>query len=331
MTGKRDLLWRDTCVYKLISVPKNKGFHYCVNCLVKDNRFKQRARTFAALGILAVPADDYESFCKLIGNRKHMVSENVTVRLHQTDEIPWGVEKIGAPNLWKQTKGQGVKVAVIDTGISRKHTDLKGQVKGRVVTVDGGAGKRMGGHGTHVAGTIAAVANRKGIVGVAPEVQLYDVQAFGPDGTATVADVVEGINWAVEHKMNIINMSFGITEDNAALRQAIKRAARAGIIMVASAGNNGGALEYPAAYPEVVAVGAVDKENKLAPFSSRGRGLDVVAPGVSIKSTWPGNGYKVLDGTSMAAAHISGMYALSLATKNRRLLRELRSRSRNVT
>nr|WP_206529611.1 S8 family peptidase [Brevibacillus sp. SYP-B805] len=303
----------------MISVP-NKTYHHCVNCLTKDDGIKQKAKIFAALGILAVPADDYESFCKLIGNRKHKVSENVTVRLH-ADEIPWGVEYIGAPRYWNQTRGQGVKVAIIDTGISAKHPDLTGRVKGRVIIAGGGKAGKIGGHGTHVAGTIAAVANQKGIVGVAPDVELYDVQAFGADGNATVADVVAGINWAVEQKMDIINMSFGVSEDNYAMRQAVKRAARAGIVLVASAGNNGGALEYPAAYREVVAVGAVDKDNHLASFSARGRGLDMVAPGVGIKSTWPGNRYRILDGTSMAAAHVSGMYALSLAAKNRRIMR----------
>ncbi|MCK9927151.1 S8 family serine peptidase, partial [Frankia sp. Mgl5] len=102
---------------------------------------------------------------------------------------------------------------------------------------------------------------------------------------------VEGINWAIQHKMDVINMSFGTSEDNYALRHAIREASRAGIILVASAGNNGGKLEYPGAYREVVAVGAVDKENKLADFSSRGPGLDVVAPGVGIKSTWLKNQY----------------------------------------
>jgi subtilisin family serine protease len=161
-------------------------------------------------------------------------------------------------------------------------------------------------------------------------VELYDVRAFDADGTASIAAIVEGINWAIENRMNVINMSFGTSQNNAAMRQAIRRAARAGIVMVASAGNNGGAVEYPAAYPEVVAVGALTQDNKLAPFSSRGSGLDVAAPGVGIKSTWPNNGYRVLDGTSMAAAHVSGMYALMLAGKKRGIMRQLRRRLRAV-
>ncbi|MFY0545273.1 S8 family peptidase [Brevibacillus sp. H7] len=303
---------------KLITFPSKKAFSFCLDCLKKNELLKLNTRQCGALRTVIVPEDDVEEFRKLIGKNKYQVSENVQVRLHRTDEVPWGVERVGAPNYWNQTQGQGIKVAVIDTGISSRHPDLRGQVKGRLVTANEGMGyAQMEGHGTHVAGTIAAVANKKGIVGVAPAVELYDIRAFGPDGTASIADIVEGINWAVENGMHIINMSFGTSENNYAMQNAIKQAARAGIIMVASAGNNGGALEYPAAYKEVVAVGAIDKENKLASFSSRGRGMNVVAPGVGIKSTWTNGTYRVLDGTSMAAAHISGLYALMLANQNK--------------
>jgi subtilisin len=308
-------------VYKIITLPSTKGFSFCLECLTKDTTLSQSTKTCGALRTLIVPDDQVDSIRKLLGKHKHLVSENVRVKLHRTDEIPWGVEWVGAPAFWKQTKGQGIKVAVIDTGIFSKHPDLRGQVKGRVTITNGGSGnKGMDGHGTHVAGTIAAVANRRGIVGVAPAVELYDVRAFAPDGTATIADIVEGINWSVEKGMHIINMSFGTSEDNYALRHAVKQAARAGIVMVASAGNNGGKLEYPAAYREVVAVGAIDRDSRLAPFSSRGPGIDVFAPGVGIKSTWLNGSYRVLDGTSMAAAHITGLYALMLTNrgKNRR-------------
>lgn len=313
---------------KIITLPSDKGYRHCLNCLAQDEAVKQQAKLFSTLRTLVVPEEHLESFIKMIGKQKHVVSNNVTVRLHSVDEVPWGVEKIGAPRFWNETKGQGVKVAVIDTGISRKHPDLQGQVKGRAIFANNGKGFRnIDGHGTHVAGTIAAVANQKGIVGVAPAVELYDVRAFAPDGTASTADIVEGINWAIQHKMDVINMSFGTSEDNYALRHAIREASRAGIILVASAGNNGGKLEYPGAYREVVAVGAVDKENKLADFSSRGPGLDVVAPGVGIKSTWLKNQYRVLDGTSMAAAHVSGMYALMLSTKNKKAIRAFRQQN----
>lgn len=314
-------------MHKIITLPSKNAYRYCLNCLVKDKAMQQRAKTFSHVRSLLVPSDNLETLVKMLGRQRHIVSENVSVKLHKADEIPWGVEKVGAPKYWEQTKGEGIKVGVIDTGISRSHPDLKGQVKGRVIVANNGRGhSKIDGHGTHVAGTIAAVANRKGIVGVAPNVELYDVRAFNPDGTASIADIVEGINWSIENGMDIINMSFGASEDSYALRYAVKQAAKAGIVMVASAGNNGGKLEYPAAYKEVIAVGAVNQENKLADFSSRGKGLDVLAPGVGIKSTWLNKQYRVLDGTSMAAAHVSGLHALRLGAQRNRASRARRMR-----
>ncbi len=305
-------------MHKILSFHSQKGFHRCLDCLGKDDLLKQHARHLSAVRTLIVREEHFEHVKKLLGAEKYTVSPEVSVRLHMTDEIPWGVSRIGAPSYWKQTEGQGVKVAVIDTGISRNHYDLRGRVKKRVDFVGRGPrGRELNGHGTHVAGTIAAAANDRGIVGAAPGVELYDVRAFGPDGTANVSDIVAGINWSIEQRVDVINMSFGTTEDSYAMRHAIARARRAGIILVASAGNNGGQIEYPAAYKGVISVGALDQNNRLADFSSRRPKLDTTAPGVGIKSTWPNNQFRVLDGTSMAAAHVSGLYALRLAAKRK--------------
>ncbi|MGC5326659.1 S8 family peptidase [Brevibacillus sp. SYSU BS000544] len=302
-------------MHKIVTFTKSKGYDHCLECLQKHEAIKAATKNLSSVRSFVVAESELKALQKLLGKTRFRVSNEVKVRLHMADEVPWGVKQIGAERYWKTTKGQGIKVAVIDTGISRKHPDLSGQVKKRVSFV---SGKELGGHGTHVAGTIAAVANNSGIVGVAPKVELYDIRAFGSDGTANISDIVQGINWAIENKMDVINMSFGTTEDNFALRNAIRQASDAGIILVASAGNNGGSLEFPAAYRGVISVGASDKDGKLAEFSSRGRGLDTVAPGVKIKSTWLKNGYKELDGTSMAAAHVSGLQALQLAEKRSR-------------
>lgn len=303
-------------VHKILTFHQPKGYQHCLQCLQKNETLNYYVKHLPHLRSFVVAESELQTLSKLLGKSKYQISNEVKVRLHMADEIPWGVKEIGAENYWKKTRGQGVKVAVLDTGISRSHPDLKGRVKRRVNFVDG-SGNAMDGHGTHVAGTIAAIVNNRGIVGVAPAVELYDLRSFGPDGTANISDIIEGINWAIEHKIDIINMSFGTEEDNFALRNAIRQAHRAGIILVASAGNNGGALEYPAAYKEVVSVGAIDKNGKLADFSSRGKGLNTVAPGVQIKSTWLNNSYRVLDGTSMAAAHVSGLMALRLAERRK--------------
>lgn len=239
--------------------------------------------------------------------------ENAIVKIHvnETEQIPWGVEYMGGSRLWKRGMGNGVKIAVIDTGIDRHHPDLKGQVKGGIHLVKGGSN----GHGTHVAGIIAAAKNNWGVVGMGPKAHLYDVKAFKADGTSEVLNIIKGIDWSIQNGVQIINMSFGMTQYSEALSRMIRRAASKGIIMVASAGNNGGTVEYPARYRNVIGVSALDKNGKLAKFSSRGKGVNTSAPGVGILSTWLGNRFKKLDGTSMAAPHISGLLALRLAEK----------------
>jgi subtilisin len=300
-------------VMKILSFKKNHFPRMVQELLETMGKSERRIgwRRFDDLSCLSVPQSLFdqhqESFLKFIPH----VEENVTVKVHAQvkDEIPWGVSNLGVNRLWNSSMGKGVKVAVIDTGISRSHRDLRGQVKGGTNIVKG----RMGGHGTHVAGTIAAAMNNRGIVGVAPDAQLYDVRAFKADGSAKLSDIIEGIDWSIRNGMDVINMSFGMPEPSQALARAISRARKRGITMVASAGNNGGALEYPARYSGVVSVGALDQNGKLANFSARGKGLKTSAPGVGIRSTWLGNGYKTLDGTSMAAAHASGLAALRKA------------------
>ncbi|MGG0755963.1 S8 family peptidase [Brevibacillus laterosporus] len=319
-------------MYKIISFPKTLGYSICAKKLAENQSIMPSVRHCASVGCLLVAQDEFEKLTKLIGQEGYTVSNEVQVRLHsqdRQDEIPWGVEHMGAPALWHVTQGKGIKVAVIDTGISHSHPDLKGQVKGKVSVISGAGRNNLGGHGTHVAGTIAAVANNRGIVGIAPQVDLYDVQAFGADGTANISDIIAGLNWAIEQKVDIINMSFGTSEDHPAFHQALRVASRNGIKLVASAGNNGGGLEYPAAYREVIAVGAINQQAKLAEFSARGRGLNTVAPGVGIKSTWLNKEYRTLDGTSMAAAHISGLYALRLAQQRSRATNRFNKQANN--
>ncbi|MGD8189800.1 S8 family peptidase [Brevibacillus ginsengisoli] len=315
-------------MHKILTFQQSKGFHQCVECLQKEEKLKSIVKNLSHIRSVVVAESDLETLSKLLGKSKYQVSNEVKVRLHFTDEIPWGVAEVGAEKFWTKTRGHGVKVAVLDTGILSTHPDLRGRVKQRVNFVSG-SGSAMDGHGTHIAGTIAAIVNNRGIVGIAPEVDLYDVRAFGPDGTANISDIIQGINWAIENKMDVINMSFGSEVDNFALRNAIRQAQKAGITMVASAGNNGKALEYPAAYKGVVSVGAIDQSGKLADFSSRGKGLSTVAPGVKIKSTWLNNGYLELDGTSMAAAHISGVHALRLAEKRAAMQAKKSAKTKN--
>lgn len=232
--------------------------------------------------------------------------------------IPWGVEAIGAPGAWLRTRGEGVRVAVIDTGIDLEHPDLKPNIAGGFNAVNPAAQPQDdNGHGTHVAGVIAALDNRAGVVGVAPKASLYAVKALDAYGMGYLSDLIEGLDWCIRNGIDVVNMSLGTLEENQSFHEAISRAHEAGIILVAAAGNEGegrDTVTYPARYPETIAVSAIDANNRMPPFASRGPRVDVLAPGVGVYSTWPARRYRSLDGTSMAAPHVSAVAAMVKAT-----------------
>lgn len=235
---------------------------------------------------------------------------------NNTQLIPWGISHTGAGLSMGQYTGKNIKVAILDTGIS-KHEDLK--VKNGVSFVDYTTKyDDDNGHGTHVAGIIAAANNRIGVVGVAPEADIYAVKILDQDGRGSYSTIISALEWAIENQMDIISMSLGGKEYSQALHETIQEAVDAGIIIVAAAGNSGQELYYPAKYSEVIAVGAVSEDLKAAPFSCRGSELDLVAPGVDILSTANDGQYAVMSGTSTAAPHVSGAFA-SLKGKNPRM------------
>lgn len=227
--------------------------------------------------------------------------------------LPWGVDRIEADQAWSTTRGSGFKVAVLDTGIDLAHPDLKTNIKGGYNTINPTRSYADdNGHGTHVAGIIGAIDNNIGVIGSAPLVDLYAVKALDRRGSGYLSDIIEGLDWAVTNHMQVVNMSLGTNSDIASFHDAVQRANQSGIIQVAAAGNDGGAVDYPAAYPEVIAVSATDSNNNIASWSSRGSEIDLAAPGVSIFSTYKGSTYKTLSGTSMASPHVAGSAALVL-------------------
>ncbi|MFC5701644.1 S8 family serine peptidase [Cohnella faecalis] len=236
----------------------------------------------------------------------------------KAETVPWGIHAIGAELAAEQKiNGNGIKVAVMDTGIA-KHSDLK--IAGGVSFVpDHPSYLDDNGHGTHVSGTIAALDNRIGVVGAASKVSLYAVKVLDGTGEGSYSQVIQGIEWAIDNKMDIISMSFGGTEDSQALHEAIKAAADQGILVIAAAGNSGAGEEtelYPARYSEAVSVAAVNDKYQRASFSSTGSQLDLAAPGTDILSTTSDGEYGVLSGTSMATPHVTGAAAL-LWSKNK--------------
>ncbi|MDP3729505.1 MAG: S8 family peptidase, partial [bacterium] len=234
----------------------------------------------------------------------------------QAQTLPWGISKIKANQVWPSgNTADPVKVGVIDTGISLSHPDIANNVKGSYNAINNRkSANDDNGHGSHVAGIIAALNNTTGVVGAAPKADLYAIKVLNAAGSGYLSDVIEGIDWAISRNIKVINMSLGCDCNIQSLHDAVIRAKNAGVVVVAAAGNSGGAVIYPAAYPEAIAVSATDSNDNLASFSSRGPEVDLSAPGVSIYSTYKGSGYATLSGTSMASPHVAGAAALVLGS-----------------
>lgn len=232
------------------------------------------------------------------------VSDSVQVSLSTQEIVDWSVHAIHADDVWKRTRGAGIKVAVLDTGCQADHPDLAANVS--LCT-----GSDEHGHGTHVAGAIAAADNGVGVVGVAPEASLYLYKVV-PGSADSIASAVRQ---AVTAGVDIINMSLGAYDDIQDLHDALITAYDAGIILVAAAGNDPNRVSYPAMYPEVIAVSALDKNGQRASFAPMCPN-HVALPGVDCLSTWIGSQWAHMSGTSSAAPLLSGTLALCLASQS---------------
>ena len=248
------------------------------------------------------------------------VEENGT--MEALDTYPWGVERISSDVAHHDGyTGAGVDVAIIDTGIDPNHPDLTPNIGGGecFVSCTGGSCATCWdddqGHGTHVAGTVAAAQTGSGLIGVAHEAILWAVKVLDSSGTGSFSDIAAGIRWAAREGHDIANMSLGSTTHSSLIHDACQYAYCQGMLLVAAAGNAGtpDSVIYPAAYPECIAVSATDHNDDLAGFSSRGSEVELAAPGEDITSTAAGGGTATMSGTSMAAPHVTGVGALVMA------------------
>ncbi len=286
---------------------KDKKFKEKVEKKIKDKGGKI-LKELDKLNILSVELteDDYKN----LRNDTYitLIEPDYTIET-QEETIPWGVKSIKATSAHGQeVTGAGINVAIFDTGIS-PHPDLN--IKGGVSFVDGvHSYYDDNGHGTHIAGTIGALLNGKGILGVAPLANIYSVKTIAADGRGSYSSIIEGINWAIENNINVINMSFGGSNYSKILEEAINLAYENNILIIASAGNSGLDITYPAKFNNVIAVGAIDENEIRADFSSFGTELELMAPGVNTYSTLNKGDYGSKSGTSMAAAYVSGAAAL---------------------
>lgn len=260
--------------------------------------------------------------------------------------IPTGVQRIFAPgNVNLDIDGADdfrvdVDVAVIDTGIDYKHPDLNVVARVDCSSLTGGCKNNSGndghGHGSHVAGTIGALDNGIGAVGVAPGARLWAVKVLRNNGSGYISSIVAGIDWVTARasSIEVANMSLGCECTSSAMNTAISNSVSAGVIYVVAAGNSAkdSSTFSPANHPDVITVSALadfdgipgglgaatcraDQDDTLADFSNFGSSVEIAAPGVCIYSTWKSGGYNTISGTSMASPHVAGAAAL-LASRN---------------
>jgi major intracellular serine protease len=271
---------------------------------------------------------------KIMERHVRLIPYQVIAEVEEVTEVPKGVDMIQAPKVWEKTKGKGVTIAILDTGCDMTHPDLKERViGGRNFTRDDKGIKEVyrdyNGHGTHVAGTMAATINQKGVVGVAPEANLLIVKVLDRNGSGQYEWIINGIYYAIEQKVDIISMSLGGPEDVPELHEAIQKAVENNILVVCAAGNEGDGQDstdefgYPGSYNEVISVGAINLERQISDFTNSNNEVDLVAPGENILSTYLKGKYAKLSGTSMATPHVSGALALLKALTFESFEREL--------
>jgi hypothetical protein len=246
------------------------------------------------------------------------------------ETLDWGVNRIDADIVHEYNNGTGIKVAILDTGIDYNHPDLAANYAGGYDFGGDYSGAPndddpmdYDGHGTHCAGIVAAMmGNDEGVIGVAPEAELYAVKVFSDDGSGRYSDVMEALQWCIDNDIQVISMSFGSSKKSGdpMIESWINAAYNAGILLVGAAGNDGNIFGsgdnviYPARYENVIAVAATGSNDGRASFSSTGPAVELAAPGVNIYSTYWDNTYATLSGTSMACPMVSGTAALVIAS-----------------
>lgn len=234
----------------------------------------------------------------------------------QDNYIPTGVNMINAPLMWnKGYTGDGVKVAILDSGCIQHPDLINNIIGGKNFTTEGSETdyNDLNGHGTHVAGIIAG--NGK-VMGVAPNAKLLILKVLDKTGNGNCQGMYDAINYAIEQKVDIINMSLGIAINVNEIHTMLKKAVDNNISVVCACGNEGDGkaftdeYSYPAGYNEAISVGAIDNARVNAVFTNSNKEVDLVAHGVNVISTHLNNGYCSMSGTSQATPHVTGALAL---------------------
>lgn len=256
--------------------------------------------------------------CKLL---PHKIEDVLSV-MDASQKFGWSITAFDLPKTWEATQGEGVKVAVLDTGIDLNHPDLKENILPGINIINPKKSPQDDGkHGTHCAGIICASNNNEGMVGVAPKAKVIPVKVLDSQGNGDLLVVAKGIRWAVDNGADIITMSLGAPFPLQNIRKAIQYAESKGIVTFVAAGNMGISKEilYPANYPETISIGSIDENFQRSDFSNTGENLDFLAPGGKIFSTIPPSWYGIMSGTSMACPFVSGLAALCLSWQRKHM------------
>lgn len=245
--------------------------------------------------------------------------------------LGWEILKLGVDKQWVKSEGEDVIVSVIDTGCDLNHKDIRDNlIPGKNFLSQNASPQDDNGHGSHVAGTIAAQNNGLGMVGVAPKAKIMPVKALDRKGEGNLKNIIDAIYWSTDNKADFITMSLGSPSDATELKLAIDYANNRGTTVFAAAGNSGKDVEimFPARYKNVIAIGAVDENLNRTSFTCSGEALDFLAPGHNIFSLAPNNGYAIMSGTSMSNPYAVGCAALLLAYDKKHHNYDLRDHNR---
>src|SRR3990167_7535642 len=319
-----------------------------VNALLLKNRATVADR-IGALDVLVFTVPQFQEAKVISSLSKSLIVEyaetNSLAEAFFTPNDPyfatnqWGMENTGqtiagqtgtadadidASSAWDVTLGGGVKVAVLDTGVDQDHEDLAGKIYLQKNFTTSPSPDDFYGHGTHVAGIIAAVGdNGKGVSGGCPSCIILNGKVLRDDGAGYYSWIANGIAWAADNQAKVINLSLGGSASSRTLQNAVNYAWKKGAVVVAAAGNSGNQSKtYPAAYANAIAVAATDNRDQKASFSEFGKWVDIAAPGVNVFSTFPNHPYKINkspnydygSGTSMATPMVSAAAALVWST-----------------
>ena len=243
--------------------------------------------------------------------------------------LGWQIKKFDIERYWKYSQGEDVTVAVVDTGCDLGHDDISANLIQGYNFIDPGKDPQDdNGHGTHVAGTIAAINNGVGMVGLAPKTKIMPVKVLSRDGSGPNKSVADGVIWAVDNGADIIAMSLGSPNPSNILEKAIQYAKSKQVIIFCAAGNSGieSGIQYPAKYDNTISIGAINENLNICEFSCCGNELDFLAPGENIISCVPGNRYASMTGTSMANPFAVGCASLFLSYSKKMDFKNLTSK-----